>query len=116
MSLLDRRFAALSDPTRREILKRLGQGDATVTELRDVAPISQPALSRHLKVLEEAGLITARVNGSARPRSLNTDALSEVTRWLERLQARIERSNRQPDTVLEEMQAAPGDEDTDHRT
>lgn len=79
---LDRQFAALADPTRRAILARLAQGEATVSELQAPFRISQPAISRHLKVLEAAGLIeTGRVEQS-RPRRLKADALGEAQDWI----------------------------------
>ena len=67
MPQLDAAFAALADPTRRAILARLAQGEATVQDLARPFPISQPAISRHLKVLEDAGLIEARTQGTAAP-------------------------------------------------
>jgi DNA-binding transcriptional ArsR family regulator len=80
---LSLRFAALADPTRRAILARLAQGEATVTELRQPFRISQPALSKHLKVLGAAGLIEAGQVGQTRPRRLKPEALRETGAWFE---------------------------------
>lgn len=77
-------FAALADPTRRAILARLAEGDATVTELAEPFPISLQAVSRHLKVLERAGLITRGRDAQRRSSSLRTDALEEALAWIER--------------------------------
>lgn len=79
---LDAAFAALADPTRRAILARLAQGEASVTELGKPFAISQPAVSRHLRVLEQAGLIETRIDGSARPRRLNPAAIEALWTWL----------------------------------
>jgi DNA-binding transcriptional ArsR family regulator len=76
-------FAALADPTRRAILARLAQGEATVTELAKPFPVSLPAISRHLKVLEHAGLIARNRSAQARPSSLRGDRLREATEWME---------------------------------
>lgn len=78
---LDATFAALADPTRRAIVARLATGDATVLELAAPFDISLPAISRHLKVLERAGLITRGRDAQRRPCSLRTEALTEVTAW-----------------------------------
>jgi DNA-binding transcriptional ArsR family regulator len=77
-------FAALADPTRRAILARLADGDATVTELAEPFSISLPAISRHLKVLEEAGLIARSRNAQWRSSSLRAEPLREATAWMER--------------------------------
>lgn len=76
-------FAALADPTRRAILARLAEGDATVSELAEPFPISLPAVSRHLKVLERAGLISRSRSGQWRSSSLEVDRLREVLDWVE---------------------------------
>lgn len=75
-------FSALADPTRRAILARLGAGQATVNELAEPFPISLPAVSRHLKVLERAGLITRGRSGKWRPCRLRAEPLREVSDWL----------------------------------
>lgn len=77
-------FAALADPTRRAILARLADGDATVSELAEPFPISLPAVSRHLKVLEQAGLITRSRSAQWRSSSLQAEPLREATAWMER--------------------------------
>lgn len=79
---LDTAFAALADPTRRAILARLARGEATVMELARPFALSQPAVSRHIKVLETAGLIERRVEGTRRPCRLNRAALAELEDWL----------------------------------
>jgi DNA-binding transcriptional ArsR family regulator len=76
-------FAALADPTRRAILERLSQGQATVSELAEPFPISLPAVSRHLKVLESAGLIVRDRSAQWRPSALRAEPLKEATDWLE---------------------------------
>lgn len=78
-------FSALADPTRREILSRLGDGDATVGDLAEPFPISLPAISRHLKVLENAGLITRDRQAQWRTSSLRAEPLKEATTWMEHL-------------------------------
>jgi DNA-binding transcriptional ArsR family regulator len=80
---LDRTFAALADPTRREILARLASGDATVSELAEPLPISIQAVSKHLKVLEDAGLITRGRTAQLRPSHLEGAALKNAAEWLE---------------------------------
>lgn len=77
-------FGALADPTRREILSRLADGDATVTELAEPFTISMPAISRHLKVLEQAGLISRSRSGQWRSSRLETAPLRQATDWMER--------------------------------
>ena len=109
MSQLDRRFAALADPTRRAILARLGQGETNVQGLRDIAPISQPALSHHLKILERAGLIETRIAAQSRPRRLKAEALKEMSGWLEDLQAVIETNYQRLDGLLGQIQDAATD-------
>jgi DNA-binding transcriptional ArsR family regulator len=76
-------FGALADPTRREIIARLAEGEATVKELSKPFPISQPAISKHLKVLERAGLISRRRVAQARPTALRLEALDEADEWIE---------------------------------
>lgn len=79
---LDAIFAALSDPTRRAILGRLSHGKATVAELADPFELSQPAISKHLKVLEQAGLIRSGREANSRPRELEPDALKKISDWI----------------------------------
>ena len=82
---LDSKFAALADPTRRAILARLALGEATVTELGKPFAISQPAISKHLRVLEKAGLIDKGQTAQSRPRRLNITGLKETTDWIARV-------------------------------
>lgn len=83
MDQLNLTFAALADPTRRAILARLAEGEATVNELADPFSVSLPAISRHLKVLEHAGLIERGRQGQARPSRLRTQPLDDAVRWME---------------------------------
>ncbi len=99
---LDSRFAALSDPTRRAILARLALGEATVMELAEPFPMSQPAVSRHLRVLEEAGLITRRVEGAKRPCRLAPEGLTELEQWLGKLRVALEANYARLDAILAE--------------
>lgn len=103
MSLLDQTFAALADPTRRAILAQLAEGEATVSELMVPFEISQPAISRHLKVLEKAGLISTHIDGPARPRRIEGAQLAAATEWLEQYRAVWTRNFAQLDDVLEDM-------------
>ncbi len=80
-------FAALADPTRRSIVRRLAEGEATVLELAEPFEISLPAISRHLKVLEQAGLITRGREGQTRPCRLRADPLLEIAAWAEHTRA-----------------------------
>jgi DNA-binding transcriptional ArsR family regulator len=105
---LDATFAALADPTRRAILARLASGDATVTELVRPFAISQPAISKHLKVLERAGLIVRGRDAQRRPRRLDARPLGEVVHWLERYRALWEQNFQRLDALLEELQAPAG--------
>jgi DNA-binding transcriptional ArsR family regulator len=82
MELLDIKFSALADPTRRAILARLARGEASVSELAAPFALSQPAISKHLKVLENAGLIEAGQSAQRRPRRLKIEALDEVAEWM----------------------------------
>lgn len=104
---LDLTFAALADPTRRAILARLATGEATVTELAKPFAMSQPAISRHLKVLERAGLVSMDVDAQRRPRKLEPKRLAEAVDWIERYRERFEQSYRRLDTLLDELQAKP---------
>ena len=80
---LDATFAALADPTRRAILARLARGEASVAELTEPFAMSQPAISKHLKVLENAGLIITTESGQRRPRRIEAEPLAEANAWLE---------------------------------
>ena len=101
---LDRMFAALADPTRRAILARLAAGDATVTELAAPFEMSQPAISKHLKVLERAGLVTRGRDAPRRPVRLEAAPLKAATDWLETYRAFWERRYKNLDALLEELQ------------
>lgn len=100
---LDHAFAALADPTRRAILARLALGEATVLELARPFEMSQPAVSRHIKVLSAAGLITQRIDGTRRPCRLAPQTLSEIDRWLAMLRDAFERNYDRLDDLLVEM-------------
>ena len=102
---LDATFAALADPTRRAILARLALGEATVTELAEPFAMSQPAISKHLKVLERAGLISHGRDAQRRPRRLEAQPLAEATEWLEGYRQFWEASFQRLDDLLEEMKA-----------
>ena len=80
---LDRTFAALADPTRRAILQRLAGGEATVSELAEPFPVSMQAVSKHLKVLESAGLITRGRTAQLRPSRIDGEALKEAAEWID---------------------------------
>ena len=99
-SALDTTLAALADPTRRAILARLAEGEATINELARPFAISQPAISRHIKVLTEAGLIVQRVDGTKRPCRLARGALSELDEYLEMLRKALEQNYRRLDRLL----------------
>jgi DNA-binding transcriptional ArsR family regulator len=101
---LDATFVALADPTRRAILARLARGEASVAELAEPFTISQPAISKHLKILERAGLITVGQDAQRRPRRFEGKPLAEASAWLERYRASWEASFERLDSVLEELQ------------
>jgi DNA-binding transcriptional ArsR family regulator len=100
---LDATFAALADPTRRAILGRLAKGEASVAELAKPFKMSQPAISKHLKVLERAGLISSGMAAQRRPRKLEAAPLAEASEWLERYRQYWEEAYQRLDNVLEEM-------------
>jgi len=100
---LDSTFAALADPTRRAILARLASGVASVTELAQPFAMSQPAISKHLKVLEQAGLISRGRDAQCRPRRLEAKPLREASGWLETYREFWEGSFQRLDALLEEM-------------
>jgi DNA-binding transcriptional ArsR family regulator len=101
--VLDARFAALADPTRRAILARLAKGQATVTELAAPFTMSQPAITKHLKVLERAGLISRERDAQRRPCRLRADGLKDVAEWAETYRAFWEDSYDRLDEYLDEM-------------
>ncbi|HEX9292088.1 MAG TPA: metalloregulator ArsR/SmtB family transcription factor [Gemmatimonadales bacterium] len=100
---LDATFAALADPTRRAILARLADGEATVTELAAPFAMSQPAISKHLKVLERAGLVSRGRVAQRRPRKLEPRPLAEATDWIERYRKIWEANFKRLDAVLQEL-------------
>ena len=100
---LDATFAALADPTRRAILARLASGEASVNELAEPFAMSQPAISKHLKVLERAGLVTRGRDAQRRPRKLEAKPLAEATAWLEEYRKHWDMNFQRLDAVLEEM-------------
>ena len=102
---LDATFAALADPTRRAILARLASGEASVTELADPFAMSQPAISKHLKVLERAGLITRSRDAQRRPRRLEAQPLAEANEWLEGYRQFWEGQFQRLDALLHEMKS-----------
>jgi DNA-binding transcriptional ArsR family regulator len=102
-TLLDATFAALADPTRRAILARLAAGEASVAELAAPFRMSQPAISKHLKVLERAGLVTSGRDAQRRPRRLDARPLAEATAWLEEYRRFWEGSFHRLDSVLGEL-------------
>jgi DNA-binding transcriptional ArsR family regulator len=102
MQSLDAAFAALSDPTRRAILARLARGEATVMELAAPFDMTQPAISRHLKVLETAGLVSRRAEGTKRPCRLSAGGLDAVDRWLDQLRSALEANYARLDRLLAE--------------
>lgn len=101
---LDATFAALADPTRRAILARLASGEATVTELAEPFAMSQPAISKHLKVLEHAGLITRGRDAQRRPCRIEAQPLAEANVWLEHYRRIWEQNYRRLDALLDELQ------------
>jgi len=100
-------FAALADPTRRAILARLASGQASVTELAEPFAMSQPAISKHLKVLERAGLISRGQDAQRRPRRLEARPLAEATKWLEGYRRFWEGNYQRLDALLEELKTGP---------
>jgi len=103
MPNLDAAFSALADPTRRAILARLALGEATVMELVEPFEMTQPAISRHLKVLEGAGLIVRRVEGTKRPCRLAPAAVNEIDQWLAMLRQALSANYDRLDDVLATM-------------
>ena len=101
---LDATFLALADPTRRAILARLARGAASVAELAEPFAMSQPAISKHLKVLERAGLVTAGQDAQRRPRRIEGARLAEASAWLERYRDIWETNFQRLDGLLEELQ------------
>ena len=105
--VLNTTFAALADPTRRAIIARLASGEASVAELAEPFAISQPAISKHLKVLERAGLISRGRDAQRRPRRLEATPLAEATEWLERYREFWEGNYQRLDDLLAVMKTKP---------
>jgi DNA-binding transcriptional ArsR family regulator len=103
---LDVAFLALADPTRRAILAHLALGEATVTELAAPFELTQPAISQHLKVLERAGLIVQRVDGTRRPRRLAKDGIDAMDKWLDLLRHALEKNYERLDGLLATIDTA----------
>jgi DNA-binding transcriptional ArsR family regulator len=100
MHSLDAAFSALADPTRRAILARLAKGEATVNQLAEPFEMTQPAVSQHLKVLEDAGLVVCRVEGAKRPRQLAKAGIEVMDQWLAMLRKALETNYDRLDEVL----------------
>ncbi len=105
---LDATFAALADPTRRAILARLASGEASVLELAEPFDMTQPAISKHLKVLERAGLISRGRDAQRRPCRIEARPLAEANDWLENYRQLWESNFRKLDAVLQELKSSPG--------
>jgi DNA-binding transcriptional ArsR family regulator len=103
--VLSSTFAALADPTRRAIIARLASGEASVAELAEPFAISQPAISKHLKVLERAGLISRGQDAQRRPRRLEAKPLADATEWLERYREFWEENYQRLDDLLAVMKS-----------
>ena len=104
---LDLTFAALADPTRRAILARLATGEASVQELAEPFDMSQPAISKHLKVLERAGLISVDIDAQRRPRRLEPKRLEQAVNWIERYRELFEQNYQRLDALLDELKGTP---------
>ncbi|MGA3224881.1 MAG: metalloregulator ArsR/SmtB family transcription factor [Acidobacteriaceae bacterium] len=104
MISLDAAFSALADSTRRAILARLAKGEATVAELSEPFNMTQPAVSQHLKVLEDAGLIARRVDGTRRPRRLAKPGIEAMDQWLAMLRKALDKNYDRLDQVLAAME------------
>lgn len=100
---LDAAFAALADPTRRAILARVARGEATVTELAKPFALSQPAISQHIKVLVDAGMVTQRVDGTRRPCRLSQQGLAAIDGWLAMLREALDANYDRLDSLLAEI-------------
>ena len=100
-------FAALADPTRRAILARLATGEASVQELAEPFDMSQPAISKHLRVLERAGLISVDIDAQRRPRRLEPKRLEQAVNWIERYREIFEHNYQRLDALLDELKGKP---------
>ena len=104
---LDATFTALADPTRRAILARLALGETSVTDLAKPFAMSQPAISKHLKVLERAGLVSVDIDAQRRPRRLEPKRLEEAVGWIERYREVFEQNYQRLDALLDELKGKP---------
>ncbi|MGO9410866.1 MAG: ArsR/SmtB family transcription factor [Spirochaetia bacterium] len=107
-SSLDAIFAALADPTRRAIVERLTRGKASVTELAEPFKLSQPAISKHLKVLEQAGLISQAREAQRRPRQLEPERIKQLSQWIEKYKSNLEATYERLDNYLQTLQGKEG--------
>ncbi|MCH7971155.1 MAG: helix-turn-helix transcriptional regulator [Chloroflexi bacterium] len=112
---LSRTFSALADPTRRSILSRLVTGEASVTELTEPFDMTMPAISKHLRVLENAGLVSRGQSAQWRPRRLNAGPMKEVSDWLEKYREHWEERLDRLDSYLAELQQADRSDESDHQ-
>jgi len=113
---LSRIFSALADPTRRDMVARLAVGDATVGELADPYEVSIQAVSKHVKVLADAGLVSQTRDAQRRPCHLEAEVFDLMTKWIERYRQRAQERYERLDTVLAEMRGETATQtDTDHR-
>jgi len=108
---LDAAFSAMADPTRRALLARLARGEATVMELAEPFEMTQPAISQHLKVLEDAGLVARRVEGTKRPRRLAEGGIEAIDQWLAMLRKALEKNYQRLDGILAAMEDKKGNRD-----
>lgn len=108
---LSRVFSALADPTRRDIVARLADGDATVNEIAAPYDVTLQAVSKHLKVLEDAGLVSRSRDAQRRPVHLEAEVFDLMTKWIERYRIRAEERYRRLDAVLTDLGNASGDEE-----
>ena len=111
---LTRVFSALADPTRRDIVARLAVGDATVNQLAEPYEVTVQAVSKHLKVLEDAGLVTRSRDAQRRPCHLEAEVFDLMTKWIERYRRQAEERFRRLDRVLSEMDAAESASQSNH--
>jgi DNA-binding transcriptional ArsR family regulator len=112
---LDATFAALADPTRRAILARLATGEASVGELAGPFAMSQPAISKHLRVLERAGLVSSSFDGRRRPRRIHAEPLADASGWLEKYRELWAGNYRRLNALLEELKTVGREAGTDER-
>ncbi|MGJ8527084.1 ArsR/SmtB family transcription factor [Maritalea sp.] len=110
MMNLDTAFAALADPTRRAILARLAQSEATVLDIAAPFELTQPAISRHLKVLEEAGFVMRRIDGAKRPCRLAPNSIDAIESWLDMLRTALSTNYDRLDNVLAQMNTTEGNQ------